>query len=276
MVEDGSVDVDDLATDGLSPGKVLVYRQGATQPSMMETGTLPDDFRDEEEKLMNEFVAISGLSDVTSSKQNSNLKSGSALELLVNQDNERMTVIAERIRKCYVEIARQVLKLYAQFITGVKAINYQDAFKKTKVCYADQNTAKSDDVYLVSENELSYTEKNKKELLIKLDESGILSDENGVIPSRTKDKVLSLLGYAELDGKCKIYALHEEKAQTENEKLLKVKLTPDLFDDHKIHVEEHTRYALTEYDDIGSVAKNNFIEHISEHEKLLLESKDKN
>lgn len=32
IVEDGSVDLDDLEDDGLCPGKVLVYRQGASQP----------------------------------------------------------------------------------------------------------------------------------------------------------------------------------------------------------------------------------------------------
>lgn len=32
FVEDGSVDIDNLETEGLSPGKILVYRNGATPP----------------------------------------------------------------------------------------------------------------------------------------------------------------------------------------------------------------------------------------------------
>ena len=32
MVEDGSLDVDDLGEEGLCPGKVVVYRQGCNQP----------------------------------------------------------------------------------------------------------------------------------------------------------------------------------------------------------------------------------------------------
>jgi hypothetical protein len=31
-VEDGSVDIDELEEEGLSPGKILVYRQGAQPP----------------------------------------------------------------------------------------------------------------------------------------------------------------------------------------------------------------------------------------------------
>lgn len=33
VVEDGSVDVDNLENEGLAPGKILVYRNGATPPS---------------------------------------------------------------------------------------------------------------------------------------------------------------------------------------------------------------------------------------------------
>lgn len=35
MVEDGSVDVDVLEEEGLAPGKILVYRQGANVPQLM-------------------------------------------------------------------------------------------------------------------------------------------------------------------------------------------------------------------------------------------------
>lgn len=32
LVEDGSVDIDNLEEEGLAPGKILVYRQGAIPP----------------------------------------------------------------------------------------------------------------------------------------------------------------------------------------------------------------------------------------------------
>ena len=38
MVEDGSVDTDNLEEEGLSPGKILVYRQGSVKPQLMESG----------------------------------------------------------------------------------------------------------------------------------------------------------------------------------------------------------------------------------------------
>ena len=37
IVEDGSIDVDDLYEEGLAPGKVIVYRQGSSAPNMCDT-----------------------------------------------------------------------------------------------------------------------------------------------------------------------------------------------------------------------------------------------
>ena len=111
-VEDGSIDVDDLAEDGLSPGKVLVYRQGSKAPEIMATTTMSSEFDQEENKLLNEFVVISGVSDVTSSSTNASVSSGTALEILVEQDNTRLVRPAENIRQCYVNIAKQMLRLY--------------------------------------------------------------------------------------------------------------------------------------------------------------------
>jgi hypothetical protein len=44
LVEDGSIDVDDLSEEGLAPGKVLVYRQGSNAPSINNTSVDVDTF----------------------------------------------------------------------------------------------------------------------------------------------------------------------------------------------------------------------------------------
>lgn len=63
-VEDGSVDTDNLESEGLSPGKVLVYRQGSVAPKLLSPGTVPSDFTVEEQRLLNEFVDVSGISEI--------------------------------------------------------------------------------------------------------------------------------------------------------------------------------------------------------------------
>ncbi|MBQ9104419.1 MAG: hypothetical protein IJY57_05000 [Clostridia bacterium] len=271
-VEDGAVDLDDLEGEGLSPGKVLVYRQGSKAPEMMDESAMPPDFDLEEEKLLNEFISISGVSEVSTASKNANLSSGSALELLVEQDNERLVMNAESIRNCYLEMARQTLRLYAQFISGLKAVSYKDAFGRTKICYADKSTALADDVYLESENELSSTPNKQKETLFRLYDSGLLFDNDGKLRPTTKEKLLSLLGYKDLDYQKGLSRLHEEKAQNENEKIREFGVEVDEIDDHGIHIDEHIRYALSEYEELSEEEKKRIFNHINTHKQIIKES----
>lgn len=59
VVEDGSIDVDSLEEEGLAPGKILVYRQGAQQPSTLRVDTVSETFlQQQEESVMRDFQAI--------------------------------------------------------------------------------------------------------------------------------------------------------------------------------------------------------------------------
>ena len=59
IVEDGSIDVDSLEEEGLAPGKILVYRQGAQQPSTLRVDTVSETFlQQQEESVMRDFQAI--------------------------------------------------------------------------------------------------------------------------------------------------------------------------------------------------------------------------
>ncbi len=264
-VEDGSVDVDDLSSEGLSPGKVLVYRQGSKAPEMMSNITMPNDFNEEENKLINEFVIISGVSDVSSSSSNAAVSSGKALEILVEQDNSRLMSSAEEIRKSFISISKHILRLYAQFMAGVKVIKYKDFLNKTKIYFADRGAVDSDDVYLENENELLYTNSQRKEIILKLYDSGLLNDSEGKLRPATKEKVLALIGYKDLDYRKGLSSLQEEKAQNENEKIKKTEVHVETIDDDAIHIDEHTRYVLSEYDSLSETQKSRFYTHIEEH-----------
>jgi hypothetical protein len=276
MVEDGSIDVDDLVEEGLSPGKVLVYRQGAKTPEIMSETNMPEDFTEEENKLINEFVIISGVSDVTSSSANASVSGSTALEILIEQDNSRMLPVAQEIRECYLEIARQTVRLYAQFMAGAKVIRRRDAFGKIKLFCVEKNALVSDDVYLENENELLYSNRQRKDMIFKLYDSGILTDEDGRLRPSVKAKVLSLLGYKDLDYAKGLYQLHEEKAQNENERMRREEVNVDEIDDHALHVDEHIRYALSEYNDMHEKTKERFYAHVKAHRQKLKENNGEN
>lgn len=264
-VEDGAIDTEELAEDGLSPGKILIYRQGSKAPEMLNEINMPSDFNEEETKLISEFVIISGVPDISSSTQYSQIRSGSALELLVEQDNERLVFTAEAIRNSYLEVAKKIVNLYAQFTADMRAVSYKDETGKTHTVYADKEVLLSDDVYLDSENEMLYTNAQKKEMIFKLYESGLLFDEQGRLRTSTKEKILTMLGYKDLDYKKGISRLQEEKAQKENDRLLKGIIEVDEFDDDNVHIDEHTRYVLSEYERLSKEQKQRFSNHVNAH-----------
>lgn len=270
-VEDGSIDVDNLTEEGLCPGKILVYRQGSKAPEIMDKISMPVDFSDEEEKLLNEFVTISGISDVGLTEKNASVRGASALEILVEQDNERLLSTAEAIRNSYVEISKHIIRLYGQFINQCKLVKTSDKYSKLKYTYIDKDTLSSDDVYCENENELLYSDAQKKNFIYSLLQSGLLNDENDKISEKSKSKVLSVLGYDDLDGKKGIYNLQEEKAQRENKLLRTHCVNVEEIDDDEVHINEHTRYVLGEYTELDEQAKQRFFEHIKSHKLKKME-----
>ncbi len=271
-VEDGSIDTDELVEDGLSPGKVIVYRQGAKPPQMMSSGSLPIDFTYEEERLNSEFITISGTSELSrnSSVVSSNM-SGTAIELLIEQDETRLSVTAENIRLAIRQMAKQLLRLFKQFATSTRIMRSATESKAVKLFYFNSSDLTSDDVVFDTENELTQTPAQKKTAVIEMLNSGLLGDEKGVIDLRTKAKILEILGYGTLDNTQDIAKLHRNKAEKENLEIPNKEMLVDEYDNHLIHIEEHTR-KLLEIDSENPINvdyKQKIIEHLKMHKQLI-------
>ncbi|MDE6677399.1 MAG: hypothetical protein K2K12_06805, partial [Clostridia bacterium] len=111
-VEDGSVDAEELAEEGLYPGKVLVYRQGSTAPDFLDCGTLPAEFHEEEERISDEFVQVSGMSEVSRNTASlMRVTSATGLQLLLDQDTNRMHMSVESVERAVKEVGKQILPL---------------------------------------------------------------------------------------------------------------------------------------------------------------------
>ena len=73
LVEDGSVDCDELSEEGLAPGKIVVYRQGGNQPEILSTVSSNDlaPIRNAcEEAKDNFYSAVYRAEEILSSKRN--------------------------------------------------------------------------------------------------------------------------------------------------------------------------------------------------------------
>ncbi|MBR2337265.1 MAG: hypothetical protein IKA61_04920 [Clostridia bacterium] len=274
-VEDGSVDVDDLAEDGLSPGKILVYRQGTRPPSLIGLGNIPSELIYEEERLLNEFILISGVSEFSrTSNVDSNISSGVALQLLIEQEEARMNATGENLKRAVKEIGKHMIRVFKQFATETRLLRVAGESGKVELYYFSSSDLSSDDVELDTENGLAYTPAQKKNAVYELIGAGILNDDSGKMTKRTKAKLLEILGFGSIDNALDLEGLHVGKAETENVSGFEEDIEVDEYDDHEIHVQEHTRYLLSvESEGVRKdpVKKQRALTHVRAHKIALAE-----
>jgi hypothetical protein len=269
-VEDGSVDTDNLETEGLAPGKVLVYRAGSEKPEFMDAGSVPTEISDEEDKLLAEFNMLGGVSEIMrDSTLPSAVSSGSAITLLIEQDETRLSVTAEYIRQCVRQISQMAIRLYKQYASSKRLSQIADENGSIEVYYWTGAQLSCDDVVLDTENELTESVTQRKNMILELYNKGLLADENGKISNRTRAKVLENLGFGSWENSQDISIAHTKKAIKENLQLEDL-ADPLEIDDHKIHIEEHTRFLIgEEKNKFSSEHNQKLLEHIRKHKQMI-------
>ncbi|HEY8443795.1 MAG TPA: hypothetical protein VIL24_03245 [Clostridia bacterium] len=269
-VEDGAVDIDELAEDGLPPGKIVVYRQGSNPPVFMDTGRLPSELNYEEDRLMNEFITISGVSEIMRNSQvPSSISSGVGLQLLIEQDDTRLSMTAEFIRTAVKTLAKMILRLYKQFCEQTRLLNAAGENGELETYYWRSNDITSDDVVFTTENELNQTPANRRNFVFDLLKTGLLADENGRISNHMRHKILEMLGLGIWENAKDIESLHIKKAKKENRELLKAEVLASEIDDHELHIQEHIKFMLSDsFKKLSQEVEQRFLAHIRHHKEI--------
>lgn len=267
-VEDGSVDTDELSEEGLLPGKVLVYRQGGKAPEMLDCGNVPSEFKSEEEWLEKEFSLISGVSDLTTNSTPARVTSATGLQLLLTQDDNRLSATTACIERALKNIGRQILRLYRQFAGTARLMTLTGENKKTQVYYFNASRLDVSDIQFESQENSSPEE--KKQALLQLYEAGLLTDEDGKLSQENKNRILEAFGFGSYENVKDISALHAAKASEENLEMKTGDAEVDEYDDHDVHLHEHVRFLLSaefkrakERDKI----KARFLAHMEKHKR---------
>ena len=241
-VEDGSLDTEELADEGLAPGRVLVYRQGGIPPKFLDGGQLPAEFEREEEWLEKEFSVLSGVSDFTQ-RLATGVTSATGLQLLLSQDTSRLQNTVLAVENATKEIGRHILRLYKQFAGTARLTTVTGENERAQVYYFNASDLRASDVTFESEAIVSVEE--KRETLLRLYEAGILQGEDGRVSVAHKNSILECFGLETLDTSKDVSALHIQKSAQENLAFSKGEVSVDDFDDHPLHVAEHTKYLLS-------------------------------
>lgn len=268
-VEDGSVDIDNLEYEGLAPGKILVYRNGSTPPKFLDAGSIPTELEHEEDKLLNEINKLCCVSDVTTNSSiPSGINSGSALNMLIKQDEARLSLTAENIKHSVKLIGENIIRLYKQFAVNPRLDNLVGKNGDLEVFYWNNNNINTDNILLDSKNEFDNDNSEKRQIAMTLLDKGLLNDEDGQISSSNKLKLLNMLGFENWEIGETLDDIHKKRAHSENKKLIELK-TPLEIDNHKLHISEHTKYLLSNLSEMADTDfVNQMLNHIKEHKKM--------
>ena len=242
-VEDGSVDTDELEFEGLSPGKVLVYRQGSKVPEIMQNPKQTLEFDAEEERLLQEFKTVSGVSDMmTDSYAQYTNMSGVALQLLAEKDMSRLATAVDSTKLAVKTVAKYILRLYKQYAVIPRLLKIAGESGDIQLYYWDQNEICSDDVVFDVSNNSTDNLVQKRTMLMDLIKEGLMFDEEGRFSQSMRKKCLDLLGFGMWEDSLDLNALQINRAKEENLNIKDIDLLP--IDDHKIHIDEHIAFLL--------------------------------
>ena len=272
-VEEGSVDTDELAEEGLIPGKVIVYRRGGTPPEMLTLGNLPPEFTTEERRLEEEFFRISGTNDINQNAGAiSSVTSATGLQLIIEQDDARLNVCYDQIKSALKHVGKLLLRLYRQFATSVRLMRYANGDGQLTIMSFKGSDITGDDVVLEADSDLNVTPARRRAALYDAMEKGLFTDENGKLPTAVKARILEELGYNGFTHARDLQQLHERRCDDENEKLRAGETVPVKdYDDHALHISGHTAYLLSEK--LTEKEEARIAEHLTQHKNKISEVK---
>lgn len=277
MVEDGSVDIENLEEEGLSPGKVLVYRQGSTPPSIMSDKSMPVDFSAEEERLIDEFTEISGVSYYTRNTNSmfSGNISGVTLQLLLEQDDARLNATVDSIKDAIKDIAKQILRLYKQYANTPRLLRLNNDRGEVEVFYWNRSDINSEDVMIDNSSVEYQTLAQRQNRILELLNAGLLKDDEGKMSASMRAKALEILGLGVWENGVDLSSLHARRAEKENLQFLTNPRAVEIseIDDHHVHIEKHIAFSLSrEFEDklikVPNL-KDKLIAHINLHKEYL-------
>ena len=151
-------------------------------------------------------------------------------------------------------------------------MRFVDSQKGAEIFYFKGSDIGSDDVVFETENQLTDTPATRRTMLFDLLNAGILYNKDGKLTESAKAKILSMMGFGNWDNAQDITQLHIDRAQNENVDIANATILP--VDDHNLHIEEHTRFVISNFGIAEKTVIDKVLAHIDLHKKSLQQQTD--
>ncbi len=275
---EGSLSDDSELND--EPGNVIRYRPTAGhKPEPVVQPGLPHEFETEVQTLLNEFTAISGVSELSRySQAPPGVKSGVALSIANEQDNTRISNTASNLAQCIRLMGQQWLRLYKQFAQEPRVLRVAGREKDVEVMHWTSSMLRSDDVIIENSSALAETPAQRRQMVFDMLQAGLfVKEEISNVSEGSKRKIFEMLEYGNWEeALMEMSRLQESKAKRENMKMKQGQPVPiNDYDDDALHIEMHNRLRMSaDYEDListpgGEQINEIMLAHIYEHNERI-------
>lgn len=279
----GSVEnIDEIMEFGLSSNQVIEYRGENGRPSYLTRSGIPNDVWNEAQQLITDMEYTAGISQMQIyGSAPSGVKSGTAIAQLRDIDNTRLSLTAENMREGIRQLAIRWLNIYKTFCTTYRVSEIVGVNNTGRVFVWSADDINSFDVIYDTENELVLSEEQQKENFLQALQMGLFADDNGVVPREFREKAVEMMRLGSYTHLMTLSDQQRANATRENDFLL-AGVIPEvyLYDDHAIHVAEHTRFALQyrfkRFRGRSPALAEAFDRHIEDHKKQIEMAAQKN
>ena len=280
LAEQGSLVNEALLDEGFEPGTVVEYRAGATPPVWMPVSEVPDSLIERLSVLRRDFNEVSGVSDMARASSVGSVSSGVALDILREQDDTRLALTGDHIRRAVRLVGCQWLRLMRQFAVGLRIARVAGEDEGDLMLLSWQgDDLTSDDVTVDTDSELSDTPAQRRQTALELMNAGFFIDpETHQMSRESRARLMEIFRLGHWENAVSLDEMHIARARREQAALVRGTL-PMLtdYDDHRLHMSEHTRFMLSaEYRRLQSehpARARAMALHVEGHRRLLSAAK---
>ena len=284
------------------PGLVIQYKPGMAPPQPLPLAPLPQYYLDQQDRVLNDWIDISGEREVSRGDAPPGVTSGTAISYLQEASNQYLTPQFLSIEAGIEKIAGQTIGLFVQYVDmprKIRTIGADGAFDTMLLTGAD--VASGTDIRIEPGSSFAKSKAAQEARVMDMFSVGIIDQPTAVrmLEVGGVQKVMDTMNVAERKAqreniKMKMLtpddvemvrqqAIQEIMTQLppeamQNEQIMQEIqnmpappiITVDNFDIHEVHVETHNKFRMSqEYEILPDEIKAQFAEHVAQHEQAI-------
>ena len=284
------------------PGLVIQYKPGMQAPTPLPLQPLPQYYLDQQDRILNDWIDISGEREVSRGSTPPGVTSGTAISYLQEASNQYLTPQFQSIEAGVEKIAASTIELFVQYVDlprKIRTVGADGAFDTMLLKGAD--VASGTDIRVEPGSSYAKSKAAQEARVMDMFSVGIIDQPTALrlLEVGGVQKVMDTLNVAERKAQrenIKMKMLTEEdvemarmqaieeimsqmppEAMEDEELMQEIQNMPapplipvDDFDMHEVHIETHNKFRMSqEYEILPDLVKEQFATHVAEHERII-------